>query len=277
MIIGITATLTQTLSAHDHQLHEFIVCLNDAGELRAAEQGFPYKTGCSLFIPGGVSHSIVASEKAPAASSFTCFDWYSCNEHLHDSLKPLVKRLSKSVSAAYNYDQTAINRNLELAERLAAELQKQDAYSESMAGSILTQLLVNHIRDLGFRTEGDKSSTEQKIAKSIEWIKNNLNAEITLDDMAKSVCMSRSLYASNFRAYAGTSLIAFTMAARTESAAQLLSQTDDPIANIATTCGFNNIGYFHRTFKQRFRMTPKQYRQTARKQGSTVTSRPRGC
>lgn len=271
MIVGITATLTQSLETHDHQLHEFIVCLGDTGELRVPENAYPFKTGCSLFIPGGIPHGFFASEHHPAASSFTCFDWYSCNEHLHESLQPLVKRLSEDVSVAYDYDESTIRHNLQLAERLRVEIKRQDACSESMAGSVLTQLLVNHIRALGFQKASERSSVEQKIAKSMEWIKNNLGAEITLDHMARSVHMSRSLYSRHFREYTGMSLIEFTMAARAESAGQLLSQTDDTIANIALACGFKNIGHFHGTFKERFRMTPKQYRQAASRHGANVT------
>ncbi len=268
MIIGLTATLTEPLPTHDHELHEFIVCMKEGGELRIPGREYPYKTGCTLFIPGGVSHGIMASQQSPAVSTFACFDWQSCNEHLHDSLKPLVKRLASTVSAAYSYDEAAVRDNLQLADRLHTELQKQDSYSQSMAGSILTQLLVNHIRDLGFQTESESSSAEQKIARSIEWIENNLHREINVDDLARRAQMSRSLFSRNFRACTGMSAIAFTMAVRADASARLLSQTEDNVANIALACGFRNIGHFHKTFKKRFRMTPRQYRQTAIKQGS---------
>ena len=273
MIIGITATLKQTIPTHDHELHEFIVCLNDKGEVRVPEQRYRFRTGCTLFIPGGVSHSIIANEKEPAVSSFTCFDWQSCTEHLHESLKPLLKRLSSAVSVASNYDVAAVRHNLSLTEQLKKELEKKDSYSQSVAGSILTQLLVNHIRDLGLQTDGERSSTEQRIARSIEWIKNNLTNDVRLDDVARSVHMSRSLYSRNFRSYTGMSLIAFTMAARVDRAARLLAQTDDTIANVALSSGFQNVGHFHKAFKKRYRMTPKQYRQTATKQGVSRQSR----
>jgi AraC-like DNA-binding protein len=267
MIIGIAATLKQTLPTHDHELHEFLVCLNDKGELQVPGRQYQYKTGCTLFIPGGTSHSIIANESDQAATSFACFDWHSCEEHLHESMKPLVQRLSNCVSIADNYDEDEVRSNLSLANRLHEELQKQDSYSQSMAGSILTQLLVNHMRNLGFQTKSANSSAEQRIAESIEWIKYHLNDNINLDDMARRTKMSRSLYSRNFRAYTGMSLIAFTMTARLDAAAQLLAKTEDTIANIALSYGFLNIGHFHKSFKNRFRMTPNHYRRTARKQG----------
>ncbi len=273
MIIGISATLRQAVAEHAHELHEFIVCLNDACEVRVGQEHYRLNTGFSLFIPGGVTHSIIADESAPAFLSFTCFDWQSCNEHLHGSLKPLIKRLSSTVSIAENYDAGTVRHNLSLAEQLKHELEKKDSYSESMAGSILTQLLVNHIRDLGLQTNEANSNAEQKIALSIEWIKNHLTENIRLDDMARGVHMSRSLYSRTFRAYTGMSLISFTMAARVERAARLLAQTEDTIANVALSSGFHNIGHFHKAFKNRYRMTPRQYRQTTRKQGVSRESR----
>lgn len=266
MIIGITATLKETIPTHDHELHEFIISLNDGCEARVAEQRYRLKTGFTLFIPGGVAHGIVIDRECSAVLSFTCFDWQSCTEHLHKSIEPLINRLSSEVSLADTYDSQVGSRNLFLAEQLKHELERKDPCSQSMAGSILTQLLVNHIRALGLHTDGVNSRNEQKIAFSIEWIKNHLSENIKLDDMARSAHMSRSLYSRSFRLYTGMSLISFTIAARVERAARLLAQGDETIVNIALSSGFQNVSHFHKAFKRRFRMTPNQYRQAIVKQ-----------
>lgn len=47
---------------------------------------------------------------------------------------------------------------------------------------------------------------------------------------------------------------------RLERAAHRLRMRDDPIAQVALACGFDNLGYFYRRFTQRFGVTPRRYR-----------------
>ncbi|WP_372754114.1 helix-turn-helix domain-containing protein [Labilibaculum sp.] len=48
--------------------------------------------------------------------------------------------------------------------------------------------------------------------------------------------------------------------AKIKYAAQLLVMTDSSVKIIASDCGFGNIGYFYRVFKQHFNMSPRNYR-----------------
>ncbi len=50
---------------------------------------------------------------------------------------------------------------------------------------------------------------------------------------------------------------------RIEYAEQLLLYTDNSIRDIGLECGFNNHGYFYRSFERITGMTPKQYRDSA--------------
>lgn len=58
-----------------------------------------------------------------------------------------------------------------------------------------------------------------------------------------------------------------------EAAARLTSE-DLPILSIALECGFGSIGPFNRTFRQRFGMTPTEYRAAARMERHRGTTRP---
>lgn len=47
---------------------------------------------------------------------------------------------------------------------------------------------------------------------------------------------------------------------RMSYAARMLKGTPDPLAEIASEIGLHNMSHFHRLFRSRFRMTPRQYR-----------------
>jgi AraC-like DNA-binding protein len=51
-----------------------------------------------------------------------------------------------------------------------------------------------------------------------------------------------------------------------DHAARLLSETDEPIALIAEMSGFANRTSFNDKFRERFKMTPSEFRRAARKQ-----------
>jgi len=51
---------------------------------------------------------------------------------------------------------------------------------------------------------------------------------------------------------------------RLEEASRRLTSEDLPILSIALECGYGSIGPFNRAFRQRFGMTPTEYRAAAR-------------
>jgi AraC-like DNA-binding protein len=51
---------------------------------------------------------------------------------------------------------------------------------------------------------------------------------------------------------------------RLQEAAERLAHEDLPVLTIALECGYGSIGPFNRAFKQRFGMTPSEYRGGAR-------------
>ena len=45
----------------------------------------------------------------------------------------------------------------------------------------------------------------------------------------------------------------------------LLGNTTAPLEQVALDCGFNNMSYFHRLFRERYGWTPKDYRRRHRR------------
>lgn len=58
----------------------------------------------------------------------------------------------------------------------------------------------------------------------------------------------------------GEGFSAYLRRARIEKAKQLLTETDDPTALIATACGFRTSSYFIEVFRHVEGVTPTQYR-----------------
>lgn len=56
---------------------------------------------------------------------------------------------------------------------------------------------------------------------------------------------------------------------RLNYAVHLLTTTDDTITMISDLSGFNNRSYFNRLFRERYKLTPSEYRKVAKDKSTT--------
>lgn len=76
---------------------------------------------------------------------------------------------------------------------------------------------------------------------------------------------SKTHFMAVFKQHAGTSCTEFIIQVRLNKACDLLMNTSDPILEIATAVGFNNLSNFNRQFKRYYELTPSQYRKQLKK------------
>jgi len=106
--------------------------------------------------------------------------------------------------------------------------------------------------------ENDKQNA--KLKKVLSYIRSSYEAQITLDDIAKEAGMSRKYFCRFLKEMTQKTPINYLNTYRIEHAARKLISTDEPITNIAFECGFNDLSYFIKTFKNIKGVTPKNFR-----------------
>ena len=72
--------------------------------------------------------------------------------------------------------------------------------------------------------------------------------------------MSETSFRRKFKETYGVSPIDYLLRIRTEQAEDFLLHSQLSIAEISLMCGFNDPGYFCRTFKKQTGVTPTKYR-----------------
>ena len=80
-------------------------------------------------------------------------------------------------------------------------------------------------------------------------------------DIAEHVGLSSSYLAAMFQREEGISIKQFMMQERLSLAANLLKNTDESIGTISDYLAFNSQNYFTSHFRERYGMTPTEYRQ----------------
>ena len=106
---------------------------------------------------------------------------------------------------------------------------------------------------------------DKLVANSLRFIWDNLEVQLSIDDIAREFGVSRSILDHAFKRHLGRSPSAERLRKRLERCSELLRGSELNIAEIARTVGFPSISYLHRSFKAEFGMTLKAYRKTFEK------------
>lgn len=123
------------------------------------------------------------------------------------------------------------------------------------------QIMLRHA-DIGSITAEDPVSIRMR--RILEYIEQNLDQDISLEDMAASAGVSKTETLRCFHKALQTTPYSYVMEARLSKAADLLAGTGLPVGEIATRTGFNQQSYFGKRFKEKTGMTPLEYRKRMR-------------
>jgi len=98
-----------------------------------------------------------------------------------------------------------------------------------------------------------------------QYIQSHLQQRPTLEDAARHMCLSRTLFANRVRAETGKTFVELVNEHRIETAQQLLRNSDWTITTIASFIGYRTPHYFQSSFSRSLGVTPGQYRKQAQK------------
>ena len=100
----------------------------------------------------------------------------------------------------------------------------------------------------------------ERIKNMLRYIHENFNQDLNTTSIAKSTGVSESECLRCFRNIIGTTPIQYLRQYRVQRSAQLLTNTQEPVADIAQRCGFQDVSYFTKTFRELRGCTPSEYR-----------------
>jgi DNA-binding response OmpR family regulator len=97
--------------------------------------------------------------------------------------------------------------------------------------------------------------------KLMELMEKNMdNGELIVDDLVKELAVSRSVFFKKLKTLVGLAPIEFIKEMRIKRAAQLIETGEFNMTQISYMVGINDPRYFSKCFKQKFNMTPTEYR-----------------
>lgn len=110
----------------------------------------------------------------------------------------------------------------------------------------------------------EEAGTVENLKKVLQYIGEHYSSPIRLSELAELVNMNEQYFCRYFKKNIGKTITEYINVIRVEKAATALAETEDKIIDIASACGFDNIGYFIRRFKKEKDMTPSEYRKKSK-------------
>ena len=93
-------------------------------------------------------------------------------------------------------------------------------------------------------------------------IQKNLSHKITLTDISRRFHCSTVTLTETFRREFGMTIMQYVSEERMKLGANLLSSTALSVSEIAERCGFPDVEYFSRCFKQKEGISPSEWRRS---------------
>lgn len=100
----------------------------------------------------------------------------------------------------------------------------------------------------------------ERIKAMLQYIQKHYNGELTLAKIAESAAVSENECLRCFRSMIGCTPIQYVKQVRIQKAAELLASTDQKISDIGAECGFQEMSYFAKTFRELKGCTPGEFR-----------------
>ncbi|MGN6420388.1 MAG: helix-turn-helix domain-containing protein, partial [Pseudobacter sp.] len=92
------------------------------------------------------------------------------------------------------------------------------------------------------------------------FIFEHFRKDISLDDVAGIANMNKQAFCRYFKSRTQKTFVEFLNEVRISHACRLLTESSQPVADLAYDCGFNSITNFNRIFKEIKGISPRQFR-----------------
>ncbi|AIQ65319.1 AraC family transcriptional regulator [Paenibacillus stellifer] len=114
-------------------------------------------------------------------------------------------------------------------------------------------------------TAFEPEETDGVIQRSIRYIQQNVEEEISRESIADHVGLNPAYLSRLFKKETGQNLIDFLITAKMNRARDLLDTTVMTVSAVAQQVGYSNFSHFTKMFRKQFEVNPQEYRKVTKR------------
>ncbi|MFF3710561.1 AraC family transcriptional regulator [Streptomyces phaeochromogenes] len=201
-------------------------------------------------------HSPEPSSPDPADVEFLCGAYWLDHGQVH----PYLRALPELLVVSPGHDR-ALQLRL-LADLLAVDVSDAPPGSGATRPALLDLLLTHALRQwLEQNRDADRPETDDPaIAVALREIHTSPHKPWTVEQLGKSVGMSRTAFTKRFTAMVGKPPMTYLTGRRLSHGARLLRETKAPLATIARQVGYSTEFAFGAAFRREYGISPGRFR-----------------
>ena len=257
-----------TFEGESHDFWEMVYVDKGSVAVKSESEEIILSQGEIIFHKPNEFHAIRAYNSEPnffvisfscSSPSMVCFEGFFAK--LNKSLKPFVSAIIEEAEQTF-----IIPKNTPSLKKLS---KREDAIigGEQLIKIYLEQFLILLLRDVNKigKTEifSSKEGMESYLISSIKsLINDNLDKNLRLDDICKSIGYSKSYLCKIFEEQTGRTIANYAVKAKIKKAKELIRKNDMNFTEISDSLSFDNPQYFSRVFKRVTGMTPTEFKKS---------------
>ncbi|MGN0376660.1 MAG: response regulator [Suilimivivens sp.] len=254
--IGKAGELQEMAKSYNEALNALIMTTGSVAHADDLPIGCDYAEDYPIHLEKRLFEEVEKGEVKPAlATARSFFDWMV--ENNPDSLMEIrVKILEFTLWAEHiAYEKGGMTYQFRSRQNYLPAIMGTEDLNE------LWEWFMEKIMDACQNIQGKREEKSKSIIEmSKEYIKNNFNRDISLDEVSRVANISPYYFSKIFKEGTGKNFIEYLTNIRIEKAKELLSTTEYSMREICTMCGYSDPNYFSRSFKKNVGVTPTEYK-----------------
>ena len=253
-------------SFHAHPEMELVFIKQGFGKRIIGNQVAPFTAGDMVFVGSNLPHVWLSDpvfyKDEPALKSKVIITYFNpapltpllAALKEFDSIRRMIKEAERGI---HIYGQT---RNI-----IAYQLESLSTKSgfEKVNGMLHIMHLISTSKEKGYilpyaPVQKDADITD-KLARTINFVKNNLDKPIYLKQAAELACMTESSFSRHFKHRMKKNFSIFLTELRVERAKELLLQGQLSVKEVAYRCSYDSLPHFYKLFKEHTGVSPTKY------------------
>lgn len=249
-------------SAHTHSYYEMYYLINGKCNLLIQDNVYSIETGAFAFIPADTLHRTAYVNSVVNERLFI--------EFTKDYIEELIADfganwLHRNLFCKIIYVPTEQREEFDaLLHLILNEHSSPRTFSQSLIKLYFQQLILLLMRhDYDYPSYMQSSSvqvSDKAIQKAMNYISNNYQQDITLQDIAGLLNLNPSYLSKKFKLINGIGFKEYLNNVRINQSEKLLLETNKNITEIAFECGYENSNYYGDAFKHRNGISPSVFR-----------------
>lgn len=240
------------------------------------QPSFDYLPGESVIVPAGET-MVIDFPEAEAHNPTQCIALAVDGHYINDTIDYLnnyynnndEKNIWKLQFNQYHFqNDTDVT---SLINKIISVCSGNDIAKNIYADLSLKELLIRLLQSQRLQQysfESDTNSNESRLHYVLNYIKENISEKIAVDTLSKKVYLSRNVFFKWFKEQFGLSPVEYINNERIKLSKKLLAETNNNLQSVSDICGFSDVNYFTRVFKQVEGITPKAYQSLLHKKST---------